>query len=336
MKPILILDAFITDEADEKILNRFIDSSKTIGDDILLMSNTKISKSIQEKVDYFFYDKRNHLFVEEYDNYGYVNYYTQYDNFRVSNVFPRTQPHGLSVLISLFRSVKIAKDLGYTHFYKMEYDAVLGDDTKNKIKTMNESSLNGNTKGVFFITNNDGYNGVEAHYFLCEIDYFLNNFWNITSEKDYINFLQTKKNNKDFLLMERFMYENMIELDPNIVEIRNDFHTYFSDTVWDTKQSRVYNDKKYKECYSRFYINEDNPNEVVIYSKNLTSSPNFRKIIVRFNDGTETEIVHYFTLYSDWNLHSFNNNIEKMMVYDEDGFLYEEYFKNTLNKIKNI
>jgi hypothetical protein len=24
------------------------------------------------------------------------------------------------------------------------------------------------------------------------------------------------------------------------------------------------------------------------------------------------------------------------MVYDEDGFLYEEYFKNTLNKIKNI
>ena len=106
MKSILILDAFITDETDENLLTNFIDSSRSIGDDILLMSNSKISKTTQDKVDYFFYDKRNHLFVEEYDNYGYVNYYTQYDSFKISNVFPRTQPHGLSVLINLFRSVK--------------------------------------------------------------------------------------------------------------------------------------------------------------------------------------------------------------------------------------
>lgn len=336
MKPILILDAFIGNEDDEKILHRFIDSSKTIGDDILLMSNTKISQTIQDKVNYFFYDKRNQLFTEEYDNYGYVSYYTRYNTFQVSNVSLRTQPHGLSVLISLFRSVKIAKDLGYTHFYKMEYDAVLGDETKNKIKSINESCLNGDKKGVFFVVENDDRGGVEAHYFLCEIEYFLNNFWNITCEKDYVDFLQTKKNNKDFLFMERFMYENLIELDPNIIGIRNDFHIYFSDTVWDTKQARVYYDKKYKECYTKFYINEDNPNEVIIYSKNLKNSSAFRKLIIKFNDGTETEIVHRFMGYTDWNLHSFENNIEKMMVYDEDGFLYEEYFENTLNKIKHI
>ena len=61
-----------------------------------------------------------------------------YDWFKVSNCFPHTQNHGLSVLISLFRSVRIAKDLGYTHFYKMEYDARLTEKTKTKIKDLND------------------------------------------------------------------------------------------------------------------------------------------------------------------------------------------------------
>ena len=140
MKPILILDAFIGNEDDEKILHRFIDSAKTIEDDILLMSNTKISKTIQGKVDYFFYDKRNQLFVEEYSKYDYVNYWTKYDSFKVSNCFPHTQNHGLSVLISLFRSVKIAKELGYTHFYKMEYDSKLTEKTKIRINLFYEDN----------------------------------------------------------------------------------------------------------------------------------------------------------------------------------------------------
>ena len=62
MKSILILDAFVTDKQDEQILINFIDSIKTIGDDLLLMSNTTTSKEVQEKVDYFFYEKRNQLF----------------------------------------------------------------------------------------------------------------------------------------------------------------------------------------------------------------------------------------------------------------------------------
>jgi hypothetical protein len=121
IKPIVIIDAFVTDKEEEGTLISFIDSIKTIGDDLLLMSNTTTSKEVQEKVDYFFYDKQNRLFAEEYSKYDYVNYWTSYDWFKVSNWFPHTQNHGLSVLISLFRSVKIAKELGYTHFYKMEY-----------------------------------------------------------------------------------------------------------------------------------------------------------------------------------------------------------------------
>ena len=337
MRSILILDAFITDDEDEKLLNNFLDSSKSFGDDVLLMTNTKISKETQDKVDFLFYDKKNQLFKEKYDNYEYVNYYTNYTNFNIYNWFQHTQPHGLSVLISLFRSVKIAKNLGYTHFYKMEYDALLGEATKNKIKVLNDSCLNDNKKGVFFITKNENYTGMDVHYFFCEIDYFLNNFWNISCEQDYVNFLQIEKNNKDFLIMERFMFENMEKLDSNSIEIKDNFDSYFSDTSWNSKATRVYLDKKYKECYTKFYINEDNPNQISIFSNNLKSTPTFRKIVIKFSDGTETEIVQYFAVYGVWHLHSFENKIDKIMVYDDEGFLYEEYFEgSTLNRIKFI
>lgn len=337
MRSILILDAFITDDYDEKILNNFLDSSKSFGDDVLLMTNTKISKETQDKVDFLFYDKKNQLFKEKYNNYEYVNYYKNYTNFNIYNWFQHTQPHGLSVLISLFRSVKIAKNLGYTHFYKMEYDALLGEETKNKIKVLNDSCLNDNKKGVFFITKNENYTGMDVHYFFCEIDYFLNNFWNISCEQDYINFLQIEKNNKDFLIMERFMFENMQKLDSNSIEIKDNFLSYFSDTHWNSKSTRVYFDKKYKECYIKFYINEDNPNQISMFSDNLKSTPTFRKIVIKFSDGTETEIVQYFAVYGIWHLHSFENKIDKIMVYDDKGFLYEEYFEgSTLNRIKFI
>ena len=332
MRPILILDAFISDKSDEKILSNFIDSSKTISDDILLMSNTKISEKIQDKVNYFFYDKRNQLFTEEYNNYEIVNYYTHYDNFKVSNIFPHTQPHGLSVLISLFRSVKIAKELGYTHFIKMEYDAILGEETKIKLGKIFDECLMMGKKGIFYVNE---HSSMSVHYFLCEIDYFLNNFWNITCEQDYIDYLKIYYNNRDFQIMEKFMAENVKRLNPNDVFIFNNFYEEFADTLWNSKASRVYYDKKYNECITKFYLNIKNPNEVVVYSKNVKSTPDFRKIIVKFNDGTEREIIHEFGGYGVWIYNLLPNNVEKMMIYDKDGlFLYEDYFDNIKNEIE--
>ena len=65
MKPIIILDAFVTDKQEEATLLNFINSIKTTGDDLLLMSNTTTSKEVQDKVDYFFYDKKSLLDIME-------------------------------------------------------------------------------------------------------------------------------------------------------------------------------------------------------------------------------------------------------------------------------
>ena len=341
MKSIAIIDAFITDPKEEKILIDFIDSVKTIGDDLLLMSNTTIDKEIQNKVDYFFYDKRNQLFKEEYTNYEGVYYWTQYDTFKVSDFFLHKQKHALSVLISLYRSVRIAKELGYTHFYKMEYDAYLGEETKNKIKEVQLYCEDTGKKGVFYVVRHSDHTSMSVHYFFCEIDYFLNNFWNITNEQDFINFLEYENGNKDFLIMERFMYENLKKLSLDEVDVRENFFQEYSDTAWNMKQCRLYFDEKYQECVTKFYLGYNTKDggapfkdEVIVYSRNIKSIPDSRKIVIKFNDGSEQELYHNFNGHGDWAFNLIRNDVEKMTVYKNDEFLFEEYFKNIHNKIE--
>ena len=214
----------------------------------------------------------------------------------------------------------------------MEYDARVTETTKVKIKELNNNCISNNKKGIFFIDKHEDHLSMSVHYFFCEIDYFLNNFWTVTCEQDYINFLESEFNNRNFLIMERFMYENVKKLDPDEVYIKEGFLTEFDSTIWNTKQTRVYNDKKYKECVTNFYLNKNNSNEVVIYSRNVKSEPDFRKIVVKFNDGSEREINQEFNGYGAWSYNIQPNNIEKMLVYNKHELLYEEYFKD----IKNI
>ena len=81
------------------------------------------------------------------------------------------------------------------------------------------------------------------------------------------------------------MYENVKKLNPNDVYVKEGFFNEFDTTFWNTKQTRVYDDKKYKECVTKFYLKRDHPEEVVIYSRNVKSEPDFRRIVVKFNDG---------------------------------------------------
>ena len=85
--------------------------------------------------------------------------------------------------------------------------------------------------------------------------------------------------------------------------------------------------------FTKFYHVKDDPSKIAIYSVNKKTNPDFRKIIVTFNDGNQIELKHEFLSHGSWVYTMVDNNVEKMMVYNqEDSFLYEEYFKD----IKNI
>ena len=328
MKPIIILDAFITDKNDEDRLSSFIDSIKSFGDDILLMSNTTIPQYIQEKVNYFFYDKRNQLFDEnKFTDYEIVSYWTKYDDFKVNNYFYHTQKHALSVLINLFRGITYSKNLGYTHFYKMEYDASLGENTKLIIDSIPEYCETNNKKGVFYVDKNLEYSSVSVHYFYSEIDYFLNNFHNIFSENDFINYLQTNFGNQKFLIIERFMFESLVLINESKYEIRENFFNTFNDTTWNTKHTRLYYDKKYNECVCKLYnliSNDKVMDNLGLYCRNIKTNDDYRKIVVYYDDGTDETFDFEFKGFGHWSLKYIKTNVKKIMVYDNNGLLYEE------------
>lgn len=334
MKRILILDAFLVDESEDKILLDFISSIKKIGDDILLISNTKISKEIQDEVNFFFYDKRNQLFTREYNSYEHISFFTNHENFKVSNLFLNTQPHGLSVLINLFRGVKLAKSLGYDYFYKMEYDAVLRDESINKIKEMNNSCVLNKKNGIFFV-DEKGKGSVEAHYFFSEVDFFLENFWNVDCEQDFVNYLENETKSLDFLTMEQFMYRNLMKTNIKNLYIKEKIYEYFKDSYLNSKHTKVFHDKKLNGCFTSFYSIRGNPDNVVIYSINKKNESDFRKIIVFFTDGTQLEVYQEVLSYYSWSFIVLDNKIEKMMVFDkDDNFLFEEYYENIFNEIE--
>ena len=335
MKPIILLDAFISDIHDEDILNNFINSMAG-QDDIFLISNTKVKKEIQNKVQYFLYDERNNLFSDGYTNYDIVFYWTQYSKFKINDVFPHTQKHGLSVLINLFNSVKFVKSLGYTHFYKMEYDALLGSETIQKIKKTNNDCVENKKKGVFYVDSLIHPTELCAHYFFCECDYFLNNFHNVFSEEDYKSFLLQEKGNLNFLIMEKFMCHNLRKINSEDVVVLGNFWEEFVDTNWNTKHTRVYYEEKYKGSHTKFYNIKNSPTDkILIFSKNTTSNPTVRKIVVKQNDGKEYTIIHALNYFGDCSNNIIDNNVEKIIVYDEDdNFLYEEKFEPTNNFVE--
>jgi hypothetical protein len=130
------------------------------------------------------------------------------------------------------------------------------------------------------------------------------------------------------------MYENLKKLDPNEIIIHKNFIEEFPDTLWNSSQARVYIDQKYKGCYTKFYLNHQTPDKIFIYSHNNKSEPTTRKIIITFNDETKTELNQNFSGYGVWNFYSCPNNIKKMEVYDDNGFLFEEYCENIINTIE--
>jgi hypothetical protein len=336
MKPIIILDAFITDKNDEERLSSFIDSIKCFGNDILLMSNTTIPQYIQDKVNYFFYDKRNQLFDEtKFTDYEIVSYWTKYDEFKVNDYFFHTQKHALSVLINLFRGVMFSKNLGYTHFYKMEYDAVLGKNTKMIINSIPDYCENNNKKGVFYVDKHIDSYSVAAHYFYSEVNYFLENFYNVLSEEDYINYLQSNFGNQKFLIMERFVFENLNSIEHSMYETRENFFDTFNDTTWNTKHTRLYYDKKYGQCICKVYNlikNDQVMDNLGLYCRNIKTENDYRKIIVQYNDGTDETFNYEFKGFGHWTLQYLKYNVKKIMVYDDNGLLYEE----SLDKIIDV
>jgi enoyl-[acyl-carrier-protein] reductase (NADH) len=90
------------------------------------------------------------LFQDIFTDVKDINLWKIMDGFKVNEHTSGLQKHGLSVLVNLFNALKMAKNLGYTHFQRVEADDIFG------VVSFLASSQNPKITGQNFIVD-DGF-----------------------------------------------------------------------------------------------------------------------------------------------------------------------------------
>lgn len=314
MKPIVIIDAYVEDSNQEKLLNEFIDSIYKIYP-ILLISNSKINWNIIEKVDYFIHDKKNNLFENEYDNYErFYLWGLVQEKYKLFTLIEHKQKHGLSVLINLFRALEFCKNEGYTHFHKIEYDSILGEKTKfDFINSFNQMNLLNKKLKVYLNKNSE----VQSfQYFSGEINYFLNNFKKINNEHDYVNLINYEFKNNNFVIVEKLMYYLISKLNIDDLFIFNDLKYELNDSTWNQSASYSHLPKYYKDCFTDLYKVNDSE-MVLMFTEFKNDKIKKRKIITHYSDHYK----EYEYIFNYENLHFFefiDYRVKTITIIDND------------------
>jgi hypothetical protein len=334
-KSIVIIDSFVSDKKIESDLIKQVERVKKNNLDILLISNTKVSSEILEKVDFFIFDKRNQLFQDTYTNINDVIFSEsifQDDKyqFTINRVTPGLQRHGLSVLVNLFNSVNLAKSLGYQNFWRIEVDDLFGEKSLDFLK-QSPRMLEESVKKALLYYNPDN---ISFHFMFWNIDYFLEKIPQIRNEEDYRNLITKKFGSLDFVIAEEFIWKFLkINGDVDVlIKDGQNMDADFPDTVWNTNMSLSNLSPKYEMCTSSLF-RMNSKDGLFLFSKNYSNDEKSRKIIIHYPSKQEV-INHNLTGFNTWCWNIVNENPYKYEVYEGDRLLFVEDCKEIKNYVE--
>jgi hypothetical protein len=328
MKVITIIDCFIKNESNQKIVESCIQKMKGLGHPIMLVSGNVVNSDLQSQVDFFFYDSRNQLFEKE--DYIYTHpwhFWVNCGGFLSHNFYYSRQRHGLQVLINLFNALRLAKSCGFTHFQKVLYDM---DPSQKCLDWINQIPLfceNQKKSGLCYYNDNGGENDdMEGSYLFFEIDYFLNKIPQIGSEEDYRNLVLLHKGRLEFMIVEKFLH---FFLEKNgsedvIKRSQSDFESDFDGILNGSQTSEM----NFARCYEGFPIRISkikNGSGLYVMAHNFSGTPKSRRVKSFFNDRDETVEYDVYLEPNFWSFQNFELNLKKIEVFNENGdLLYEE------------
>lgn len=330
-KSIVILDCFVRSKKIEEKLKNCVSNLKKHKQDILLISNSIISEDVLNFVDYYIYDKENRLFSDKNYQANPITLYKIYDEIEIYEVVSGIQRHGLSVMRNLFKSIKIAKEYGYTHFHKIEMDAIMGKTSLDTLTLIPKI----NTDGIFYFNEND----ISFHYMYCSIDFFLQNVKEINTEEDYYEYLENEMNSSTFRNVEEFVRHNLDKSDLTNIKTPkgSEMEREFPDTTWNTEVSSSNIDSKYKNCTTRLYrvfdSNQQETDSLAVLSYNYSESVCERKIHIVYNSGMIREVYQKMDGKGYWSYEIVPKEINKILVFENDMLLYYETAENIQSHI---
>ena len=343
MKTLTIIDSFIHNEFVENKLSNFLDLLNSNNHEVLLISNTTIPEYIQKKAKYCIYNNSNTLFNDEYDNVSSIVLWKHMNGFRINEVTDGLQRHGLSVMINIFDSLRLAKSLGYDYLQRFEIDAIHGPEAMNFVNDVPLMLQENGKEGLFYVNHYTNSSDFSFHYFFCNIDLFLKNVKTIKSEKDYQDYLYEKFGSKKFMNVEEYLYDNFekggfesLMIKPSI-EQRVDF----PDTFWNTETSMSNIDEKYKGTTTKFYkvrrksddVFEDTGEYIVLTYNYVTQEKNrYIKLFSGYN--VVQEITQNVSGKGSWTYNPVTSGVTHMKIYENDELLFSEDIDTSYSNVE--
>lgn len=215
---LVMIGTYPNTKSREKLTLECIESVKRLGRKIMLVSHYPVPQEIQDKVDYYVYDKDNPITEHSY----YTKFYNYKQDFDVEiniNGLKNTN-QSLPVLTNLINGFKSAKSLGFGKVFYITYDVILNIDD---VKYINDSFDEVNLYDAYLCTlpTNLGL-GIETTAMTFKTDYFLNKLQHVTNQTIYK--LECQRMNCHNFLEDYFW--NVFSKEENVKIISNEHHTF--------------------------------------------------------------------------------------------------------------
>ena len=331
-KPIIILDAFLYDKSSLVQLKKYLSFIKELEIPLMLVTNSDFDNSLIKEFDYILYDSNNRLFEKKYKRHEHIVFYFSNDYYKFSLGTEGLQRHGLSVLSNLYHSTNLAKSLGFTHFYRIEYDCFI--ENLQAIKDVINQVKNSGKKGYGYL--HKSYLSFQMFY--MDLEYFTKNFPQINNEQEYIDFLPTWTS-KDWLSAEEFLYE-MIKnseggTDNVIIKPSTLMFTDFGNCLWNTCMTPIESAKiKDKYVAAPFKIAGINDAVALITWNTSTEEQREAHYELTFPDGTIENIIHNIEGINSHKIFYLNlqdKEIQIKITYGGDSTIFNLSKHNVIN-----
>jgi hypothetical protein len=329
-KVITIVDCFIHNKRVEEKLIAKLKKIRGEGQEVLLVTNSSnICSETILNCDYVIYNSKNNLFEKKYDGISTVDFWCNHGSFVSHSFSGGLQRHGLSVLINIFSSLLYIKNLGFTHFQRLEVDDIFSEEGENFILNTVKRIEDGDLDGIFYLNESFHPFDISFHYFCCEIDIFLGLVKNVFSEDDYRKILAEDFGSLNFVIAEEFIYKFIKRISENPdskVELRSGsvMDLDFPDTLWNTETSPSNTGGQNSGIFTGLYVKkmqDDSISGLVYYSRNLEESPRSFRVLCYQDDLEIDSFYHILPGRGNWCYNDIKSNCSRVEVYEGDSLI---------------
>lgn len=210
MKKIIIIGTYPSNQLNESILAKCVDSLTGKGYDLMLVSHYPVPDYIQRKVNYYIYDKENSLLSYEQT----PTWVHGSPNFIVE---VHANGHMIAVSKNILNGITLADNLGYEFFYYMESDNIFTPEDANKLNQLEADMIEDEKEMIVFCPPEDPLS-YETLIFGGKIGFFLESAGLYTKTDDPYFYNTT---------LERVLYARLFQHADKLLIINENSQDYF-------------------------------------------------------------------------------------------------------------